>query len=304
MSEAIYAHWEITRAKNAGTKPNPHGGTFDKYYIGLDNLDGGDNCEDAYWQRKNPSEVKVGDKVYGKLEKGDYGWRFFLEPEPDGSPGASRGSSEAQTGSKGSWQPESERDPERAARILRQHSQGCAVQVLCAQGIDGVDQAMLRTAIREWTDWFDEDVHRAGVKAVIGQTSNQAQGSAPPAQVAAATSHGGSPGSDSVSAEEQQKAERQVEDALDSAGVVSGDERQWLAKAWREMAPKDGLTGEERKAICLTSLSMGDSEVQAGALTRLRELAGSMPDSFKTSDLPFHHPEYSEVFCERERWRF
>ena len=130
MSEVIDpgAHWEVTRANNAGQKPNPHGGTLDKWYVGLKNLDGRKDCDDAYWQRKSPSEVSVGDKVYGKLEKGEFGFRFYLEKEPDGGGGfeAKAGSS----GKKGNWQPEAERDPERAARILRQHSQEMAIRAL------------------------------------------------------------------------------------------------------------------------------------------------------------------------------
>jgi hypothetical protein len=184
MSEAILAHFEITRAKNAGQRDNPHGGTLDKWYCGLKNLDGGLDSDDAYWQRKSPSEVTVGDRVYGKLEKreGGQGDRFKLEPEPDGAPReASTGSAGSQNNSpKGSWQPESERDPERSARILRQHSQEMSIRVLTAMGtFDGKSAEQIHTRLREFANFFDLDVEEAG------QAAKQAQGSpaptAPPA---------------------------------------------------------------------------------------------------------------------------
>lgn len=101
MSTAVIAHWEVTRAKNAGQKPNPHGGQLDKWYIGLKNLDGGEDCGDAYWQRKAPSEVTVGDKVFGKVEEGEFGDRFYLEKEDgyEASTGTSGGSRNVSKGS-------------------------------------------------------------------------------------------------------------------------------------------------------------------------------------------------------------
>lgn len=280
MSEAVFAHWEITRTKNAGQKPNPHGGQLDKWYCGLKNLDGGDSCDDAYWQRKAPSEVKVGDTVYGKIEQGDYGWRFYLEPEPDGPQTSSRGSSEARSGSKRSWQPEHERDPQRAARILRQHSQDVAVQFLIAQHKDDGGPLTL-DAVFKVADLLDEDVRKAG------QASSQAEGSHASPEAAAAPSTGGSPRPDQAPADEQQWAEHRLEGGLDSAGVTDPDERQWLIKAWREMPPKDGLNSEERRNIAITSITSQDLESQSSALKRLRELAGPMLDSFRSDEVVF-----------------
>lgn len=189
--EAIFGHFEITRAKNAGQKPNPHGGQFDKWYVGLSNLDGGEGQDDAYWQRKAPSEVTVGDKVYGKLEEGQYGWRFFLEPEPDASGGGAI-SNPAPSGSSSNkgreWQPESTRDPERSARILRQHSQGVAVQILTAMGaFDTQDAQGLHRKIQQWCDFLDQDVLK---------TASQAEGPAPQ-QAGAAPLPSASPSPDS-----------------------------------------------------------------------------------------------------------
>jgi len=161
MSEATIAHWKITRAKNAGQKPNPHGGQFDKWYIGLENLDGGSNCDDAYWQRKAPSEAQVGDHVYGKLEEGEYGFRFYLEKdEQGGSPRPSSGSTEY---SKPAAKAVVDWDA-RNAEIRRQHSQEMALRVIVFNGRAGAFDD-LQEWLRDWADWFDQDAIAAGRKA-------------------------------------------------------------------------------------------------------------------------------------------
>jgi len=167
MSDATIAHWEVTRAKNAGQKPNLHGGQFDKWYVGLKNLDGGTDCDDAYWQRKSPSEVTVGDKVYGKVENGDYGDRFYLEKDEEGA--RQFGSSEAKTSntSKGS---SGETDWEvRNAEIRRQHSQQVAIELCSELGVfepHHVESA--QAELVKWADFFDQDAIAAGQKAQGG----------------------------------------------------------------------------------------------------------------------------------------
>lgn len=159
MSEAVIAHWEITRAKNAGQKANSHGGQLDKWYVGLQNLDGGSNCDDAYWQRKSPSEVTVGDRVYGKLEEGDYGFRFYLEKDEDG---ASRLSGSTETSTSNNSKSETDWTL-RNAEIRRQHSQQVALEHAALMQAHGqLPENFSPDDLRSLVDWFDLDAQKAG----------------------------------------------------------------------------------------------------------------------------------------------
>jgi len=177
VSDAVHTHWEVTRAKNAGQKPNPHGGQFDKWYVGLKNLDGGDNCDDAYWQRKAPSTVEVGDKVYGKVEKGDYGWRFYVEKEGDAV--TTSGGSKNYGGGSKEWLPESQYDPEKTARIGRAHAQGMAIQTLTAMGtFESQSADQITGKLKEWIEFFEADVNAAAQKAAqAGERRSHTAGS-------------------------------------------------------------------------------------------------------------------------------
>ena len=77
--------FKINSARNAGEKPNPHGGTLVKWYCEMQDADGV-TYEDVYWQRKPGNEPKPGDSVYGTVSNGDYGLRFKMEQRPDGAP--------------------------------------------------------------------------------------------------------------------------------------------------------------------------------------------------------------------------
>ena len=173
MSEATIAHWEVTRAKNAGTKPNPHGGVFDKWYLSLKNLDGGEDCADAYWQRKSPSEVTVGDQVYGKVEGGDYGDRFFLEKDEDGQRPRS---SEASTSNNSKGLPSGGETnwTERNAEIRRQHSQDMSLRWLAMLGPDVGPRSI--SDVWDVADAFDADAIAAGQRASQGQLPSPSAG--------------------------------------------------------------------------------------------------------------------------------
>jgi len=271
MSEVIDpgAHWEITRANNAGQKPNSHGGTLDKWYVGLKNLDGRKDCDDAYWQRKAPSEVSIGDKVYGKLEKGEFGFRFYLEKEPDGG-----GSFEAQTGSaggsnaKGNWQPESERDPERAARILRQHSQEMAIRFAALVGPEHLDL----TRIFEFADQFDQDVIQAG------QAVNSTQGP-PPAQAGASSSQSASPGSSSPPADEAEFFSKLLQDAAMDAAAAN--------ELGKFMSAKFSIEQKQK-----AQRELGETQAQGDCIGRLRaayeqSTSKVLPVTTDDTDIPF-----------------
>lgn len=293
--EAIFGHFEVTRAKSTGEVPNKHGGTLDRYYVGLKNLDGGEGTDDAFWQRQHPSEVAVGDKVYGKLEKrsGDQGDRFFLEKEPD-APRGGGGSSEASTGSKAgeityAYPPR----PEVAARIGRAHAQGMAVDVCKAMGIfEGNSAEQIYSKLLGWISWFAADVDQAG------KTASQAEGTTPPSQVGAAPLPDASPSPDSQAVQQVSEAFNAVPDdtaqyldhILDNAGVMDPAERHHLVSAWEGLEPEDGRSAEQRRNAVVKGIETTDLEARAVALKRLREIAGPMSAPAgkpEEDDIPF-----------------
>lgn len=273
--------------KSVGESPREwsgHGKTFLSYKVDLVADDG--ILERAVeWNKVADSQApRQGEHVAGEIEEGKFGPKFKIDYEASkelnqgGSQTRSQPSSEASSGSKGGWQPESERDPERAARILRQHSQEMAIRYVSLIAEKRGDVPQL-SEIFQRADDFDQDVIQAGQGSRQGQDASQ--------QVDVASSPPVSPAPDEGSADDQQEREHRLDEALNNAGVVDADERQWLTKAWRELPDKDELSGDERRAICLGSLGMGDLEAVAGALARLRQHAGPMPDSFRTDDIPF-----------------
>jgi hypothetical protein len=179
MTVLTTGYFTVKAARNRGTKDNPHGGTLVKWYVDLLDeqgqpvKDATGKPADAYWQRKEGSEVNPGDKVYGEISQGDHGLRFKLKPAPDSGGGASTGTA----GSK-QWQPESKRDPERSARITRQHSQEMAVRVLAAMGsFEGKDATRIHELLNQWTNFFDADVDKAGKAASQGAGANASSSS-------------------------------------------------------------------------------------------------------------------------------
>lgn len=155
-----------------------HGGNFFSYTVDLE-CDGVKEMG-VEWNKKDTSPAPtVGESVAGHIEEGKYGDKFKIDYEATKELGGNRGSSETSTAaggnSKGGWQPESERDPERAARILRQHSQSAALSYLATVKGDfkfwaegELSTTFLDNALKPLIDWFDADV--------LGQTAKQAVG--------------------------------------------------------------------------------------------------------------------------------
>jgi hypothetical protein len=187
--------------KSVGAEPrewsSTHGGSFLSYKVDLAE-DGGAVAMGIEWTKKPESQPpSVGERVVGHLEPGKFSEKFKIDYEAtkELGGGASR---EAQTGTAGSrngggkrdWKPESERDPERSARILRQHSQEMALRAACSAGYfqGEITTEKLRDDLIPLVDFFDQDVNKAG------QAAKQAQGSAPPAQEGAAPLPSASPG--------------------------------------------------------------------------------------------------------------
>lgn len=89
-------HYTIKAARNAGTRPSEHG-TLVKWYVDFE-----EGPDGVYWQRKEGSDVWVGDRVYGRIESGQYGLRFYKEQDPQGGGGnASTGETTGSYGGNG-----------------------------------------------------------------------------------------------------------------------------------------------------------------------------------------------------------
>lgn len=107
-----------------------------------------------------------GEEIDAIFEPGKFREKMKKAPSQGGSGGGKR-----------DWQPESQRDPERSARILRQHSQQAAleyaVQVGALQKLNA-ETTDPRTTVPDFfwrlVDQFDADVNKAG------QAATQAQG--------------------------------------------------------------------------------------------------------------------------------
>lgn len=259
---------EVYTVKSVTGPKEWHGrsGPMHSYKLDLDNE--GVLERQVELNRKPTSPApEVGQLVAGSLEETNFGTKLTLDFDrtrelQGGRHGFSRGSSEARTGSKGSWQRESERDPERAARILRQHSQGLAVQMVeflnNIGSFDGTPAYVeLQKELIKWTDWFDEDAYRAGIKAVIGQAVNPTQDAAPQGnQVGAQSSLSASPVSDSQAADVG-ATEQEILEALDTAGVTVPAARQAIfAYMVSELPP-------ERVVRAVFNLTTQDVQLQS-----------------------------------------
>jgi|SRR5882672_12802003 len=102
----------------------------------------------------------VGEKIAGHIEHGNYADKFKLNFEATKELGQPSGRG---SGGKKDWTPESQRDPERSARILRQHSQSASIayaQLMLAQG--RLDQKFGPGDLKVLIDWFDRDADEAG----------------------------------------------------------------------------------------------------------------------------------------------
>jgi hypothetical protein len=163
--------------KSVGAEPrewtSSHGGTFLSYKVDFTTEDG--QLEGGVeWNKKPESRApSVGEQVVGHLEEGNFGPKFKIDYDATKElGGAPSGSSEARTGTGGgqgkNWQPERERDPERAARILRQHSQEMALRYLNISD----DRPVHLEGVFALADEFDADVNRAGQAANQGHIGN------------------------------------------------------------------------------------------------------------------------------------
>lgn len=129
------------------------------------------------WSRKLDSKAPtVGDKIAGDIQGGQHGNKLKVDYDATKElHGGSTGSASA-PGRSRPYERESQRDPERSARILRQHSQDMALRCYELLGVKDVDlNQIFATA-----DQFDGDVIATGEKAAQGAGSVGGTPSSPP----------------------------------------------------------------------------------------------------------------------------
>jgi len=302
----------VYTVRNVGMEPrewsSSKGGTFISYKVDFDTEDG-KLLAGIEWTKKPESRAPTaGERVAGHIEPRDgYPDRFKIDYEATKELGGSAPSSgsEARTGTGGgqgkNWQPESERDPERSARILRQHSQSAALQAIAIidsttePGTEPWSKDKLKQALTEWTDWFDADVNAAGQAATQGHIGNVGS----PAGVSSA------PAPDSPPADEEK---RDIEMAIDSASAenLSAEARSLVAdymiseldEADRTRACNQLTNTQDPQAMGMTIRAM------KARTEKWTEKPLPVGDGEDGSDIPFARPEYREMFSERERWRF
>jgi hypothetical protein len=142
------ADFEILAVKDGGLVDNPKGpGQLQRQYVSVKAPDGTETS-DVYLRRKPENAATVGSIVFGELEKNDQGWRLFPK-QRDGA-----GNFKAPK-----YEREGDPQAERSRRIERQHSQDMAIRALALYpGGVPIPDSQRRTKIKEWTDWFAQDL--------------------------------------------------------------------------------------------------------------------------------------------------
>lgn len=267
----------VYTVKHVGEEPrewhSKQGGSFLSYTVDFEAEDG--VLERAVeWSRKPESKApQVGDRVAGHIEPGKFSEKFKMDFEATKELGASprsSGSSERSTGRSSNWQPESERDPERAARILRQHSQEMALRFLAIQAAEGAvsnpDMQWTVEDVFKLADRFDQDVYETGQHSLL-------------------TSLTGAPRPQKESAPERSTEQDDIEQLLDSAGLINSAARLMVTNYMlQELEPVrrqkalNALQDFDRQGAALEALKKGTVEWTG------EELPEGGPE---TDDLPF-----------------
>lgn len=231
----------------------------------------GDKEEVDHPRKQGSSPPQPGEELEVEFEPGKYRPKMKKAKQAFSGGGSS--------GGKRDWIPETQRDPERSARILRQHSQEMSIRTLQMQygSLKAEDKLQIEEFIKGWADWFDDDVIQAAK-----QGANESEGATSPVSPSPASRSAQAPGT-SASVGDAHPGRHQEEQSLDAhhldgelnnLGVTNGDDRRWLVQAW------EALNQDKRKAA-FASFTSGDLEAQNVALKRLWELAGPVPEYFR-----------------------
>lgn len=275
--------WTVTAVREGKVEPNPHGGSLQKFFVDFQGADG-ETEEGVYWRRKEGNAPEVGQVFNGEISDPKGYGAMFKQSKGSFGGGGSSGNKEY-TSKKKDWTPEADRDPERSARILRQHSQGLAVQVMIAQGAfrDVTDSAYAvenEAALKAWTDYFDADVHQAGKAALQGAGGpsggvNPSASPPPPSPPA--------PGKQPVDLQE-------IETALDNAGLTDPKSRAAVATYMVGNLPDDRLTKAVNNIAQHEDLERQTKTLDALVEATEKQLGGPLPSEAKPDpddDIPF-----------------
>jgi hypothetical protein len=180
VSETGTKDWKVLAFRVGKTEPNPHGGEFQKYYVDFE------GSPDTYWRRKAGDAPEAGRSYYGTIRQGDYGPIFKKEKPPEGD-GSTHTAGSRNYGSSKGWQPDSERDPERVARISRSHAQEMALRYAAeTDALTGLKEqpdprATVPAFFWRLVDQFEMDVEEAAAqKAARAGGASTGNGSTAP----------------------------------------------------------------------------------------------------------------------------
>lgn len=238
----------------------------------------------ASWGRKGEGIPQPGEQLEGEFyQDKKQQWRFKKASKPAGMFSAKGDAMFTSHGRE--WQPETQRDPERSARILRQHSQSAAIQILTGTGSFTDPHATperIQRWLTEWADWFDQDVIQAAK-----QGADKSEGATP--LVSPSPASRTAPGTSAQAVDARPGPERNdeaqyLDHCLDDMGVIDYDDRRWLVSAW------EALEKKKKEPAYKQLTNVGDPEHQQAGLKRLWELAGPVPEYFRDKDdeaIPF-----------------
>jgi hypothetical protein len=242
--------------------------------------------ERVEWSRKPDSDPpKPGEKTpLANIQNGPHGKRLRVDWDAMKEHKAGSGSPRRSKGS--DWTPEAQRDPERSARILRQHSQEMAIRLVASNPDfpslenDAQGTTQLSERLKALVDAFDADVNQAGQAAIQGA------GGASPSSLPREGSPGVSPAASAPDSPPVSMEE--AEQALDTAAALEASKRRKVAEfVVTQLAPARAVKAVKN----LTNTSdLGERAATVKALIENTEawIGGPLPAEEKTDDsIPF-----------------
>lgn len=152
--------WQVTGVRPGKVSPNPKGqGNLQAFYCDMEGTDDGYVLPDgAYWRRKEGNAPAVGDKFLGTVSVGDYGLRFTWDNkgQADAVGTTERAPAGTFESAAGSPAPGGENPSDRQRSIVRQHSEGMALQFLAIAASEKDNQD--RPAVEFTTKWLEDNL--------------------------------------------------------------------------------------------------------------------------------------------------
>ena len=147
------------------------------------------------WSRKvdpqtgQARQPQAGERVVAQIQNGPHGQKLKVDYDATKELNGGGGSTHTGGSRNWGWQPDSERDPERVARIGRSHAQEMALRYFAAGGHESLgsletDQDTLARIVRPVIDWFEMDVEEAAAQKAAraggASTGNGSKDASPP----------------------------------------------------------------------------------------------------------------------------